>query len=118
MSLTMPELNEGSDLSRILSVSNPGGGEQVHSVPSLADATFTWDYAKGARPGLDKLYEKAKRAQWNATTDLPWDTDVDQEKLAVASLEQFGHTVDASDRSRGGARRSGSASRRNPRTGR
>ena len=25
-----------------------------------ADAIFTWDYEKGARPALNKLYEKAK----------------------------------------------------------
>ena len=42
-----------------------------------ADAIFTWDYEKGARPALRKLYEKAKTAQWNGTTDLPWDTEVD-----------------------------------------
>ena len=34
-----------------------------------------------ARPQLRKLYEKAKVGQWNATTDLPWDTDVDLEKV-------------------------------------
>ena len=42
-----------------------------------ADAIFTWDYEKGARPALNKLYEKAKTSQWNGETDLPWDTDVD-----------------------------------------
>jgi hypothetical protein len=30
-----------------------------------------------------KLYEKAKKSQWNATTDLPWDTTVDNERLAA-----------------------------------
>ena len=44
-----------------------------------AEAMFTWDYSL-ARPPLRKLYEKAKTGQWNATTDLPWDTDVDIEK--------------------------------------
>jgi hypothetical protein len=55
----------------------------VHVVRDNADAIFTWDYEKGARPGLHKLYEKAKNAQWNGETDLPWDTDVDQEALTV-----------------------------------
>ncbi|MEZ5135417.1 MAG: hypothetical protein R2699_10280 [Acidimicrobiales bacterium] len=27
---------------------------------------LTWDYEKGARPALDKLYEKAKKSQWNS----------------------------------------------------
>ena len=40
---------------------------------------FTWDYEKGARPALEKLYEKAKTSMWNGETDLPWDTEVDQE---------------------------------------
>lgn len=95
MSLTFPEFNHGSDLTRLLSQSNRGGDALVHAVHSVADATFTWDYAKGARPGLGKLYEKAKVTQWNATTDLPWDTDVDQEKLAAASLQQFSGAMTA-----------------------
>jgi len=35
---------------------------------------------------LDRLYEKAKRSQWNATTDLPWDTEVDQERQAAMAM--------------------------------
>jgi hypothetical protein len=54
-----------------------------------ADAIFTWDYEKGARPGLNKLYEKAKGAQWNAQTDLPWDTEVDLEKNAALQRLQY-----------------------------
>ena len=44
-----------------------------------ADAIFTWDYER-SRPALGKLYEKAKTSQWNAN-DLPWDIEVDQEKV-------------------------------------
>ena len=47
----------------------------LHTVADNADAIFTWDYEKGARPALNKLYEKAKKNQWNGETDLPWDTD-------------------------------------------
>jgi AcrR family transcriptional regulator len=47
------------------------------------DTIFTWDYEKGRRPKLDKLYEKAKTTQWNGQTDLPWDIEVDQEKVVV-----------------------------------
>ena len=39
-------------------------------------ARFSWDYA-GARGELGKLYDKAKRSQWNATTDIDWSIDVD-----------------------------------------
>ena len=46
-----------------------------------ADAIFTWDYEKGARPALNKLYEKAKHSQWNGETDLAWAIDVDPEEV-------------------------------------
>ena len=54
-----------------------------HLVKSNGDAIFTWDYDR-SRPALGKLYERAKKSQWNAQTDLPWDTDVDQEHVVLA----------------------------------
>ncbi len=72
-----------NDLDAILSVENPYVDEAVHAVADNCDAIFTWDYEKGARPALNKLYEKAKHSQWNGETDLPWDTDVDPEKLTA-----------------------------------
>ena len=39
-------------------------------------------------PALRKLYEKAKTGQWNATTDLPWETEVDQEAVVIANADQ------------------------------
>jgi hypothetical protein len=74
-----------NDLEAILSVVNTDTTEELHAVHSVYDTIFTWDYEKGHRPKLDKLYEKAKRAQWNAQTDLPWDTEVDQRQLVVAN---------------------------------
>ncbi len=59
-----------------------------HIVEDHCPAEFTWDYAKGARSGLDKLYEKAKRTQWNGSTDLPWETEVDQEHLAQMAYDE------------------------------
>jgi hypothetical protein len=53
----------------------------LHEIDLHSDVLFTWDYER-SRPALVKLYEKAKRSQWNATTDLPWDTDVDWDRLA------------------------------------
>jgi hypothetical protein len=81
--------DEINDLEAILSVSNTDVDETVHTVLDNSDAIFTWDYEKGARPGLNKLYEKAKGAQWNAQTDLPWDTDVDLEKNAALQRLQY-----------------------------
>src|SRR5579875_869755 len=77
--------DEINDLEAILSVVNTDWDEAMHSVHSVYDTIFTWDYEKGQRPKLDKLYEKAKKAQWNAQTDLPWETEVDQEQLVVAN---------------------------------
>jgi hypothetical protein len=81
--------DEINDLEAILSVTNTDIDEAIHTVNDNADAIFTWDYEKGARPGLSKLYEKAKGAQWNAQTDLPWDTDVDLEKNAALQRLQY-----------------------------
>ncbi len=73
------------DLADLEAVFNVLGVEEengIHTVENNCDAEFTWNYDKGERAGLDKLYEKSKKAQWNATTDLPWHLEVDQEKLA------------------------------------
>jgi hypothetical protein len=72
-----------NDLEAILAVSNSDMHETIHAVQDNADAIFTWDYEKGARPALNRLYEKAKTSQWNGETDLPWDTEVDQEEVVI-----------------------------------
>ena len=71
------------DMEAILAIANTDVDEAIHVVADNADAIFTWDYEKGARPALNKLYEKAKSSQWNGETDLPWDTEVDVERLAT-----------------------------------
>src|SRR5687767_11382974 len=76
-----------NDLESILSVSNHDIDEAIHTVKDNADAIFTWDYEKGKRPALNKLYEKAKHSQWNGETDLDWSIEVDQEKFARAIME-------------------------------
>jgi hypothetical protein len=74
-----------NDLEAILSISTKDSDEVIHTVTDNAAAIFTWDYEKGARPALNKLYEKAKTSQWNGETDLPWDTEVDQEHVVLAN---------------------------------
>ena len=71
-----------NDIEAILSVTNTDVDEVLHVVQDNADAIFTWDYSL-ARPQLRKLYEKAKTGQWNGTTDLPWDVEVDLEKVVA-----------------------------------
>ena len=72
-----------NDLEAILSITAKDVDEMVHAVKDNADALFTWNYEKGERPALNKLYEKAKGAQWNGETDLPWHLEVDIEKVAA-----------------------------------
>jgi hypothetical protein len=74
-----------NDLEAILSISNKDINETIHAVKDNAEAIFTWDYEKGERPALNKLYEKAKTSQWNGETDLPWETEVDQEQVVLAN---------------------------------
>ncbi len=69
------------DPDAILSVTTLDETDVLHIVKDNADTIFTWNYDKGERTALDKLYEKAKTSQWNGQTDLPWDLDVDVEKM-------------------------------------
>ena len=88
---------EVDDLEAILAEINTDWDEKQHGVHSVYDTIFTWDYEKGGRPKLDKLYEKAKKSQWNAQTDLPWETEVDQRALVVANSVANGGLNDGID---------------------
>ncbi|MEO7398378.1 MAG: ferritin-like domain-containing protein [Ilumatobacteraceae bacterium] len=81
--------NEINDIEAILAIPNTDPNEVEHIVKNHADSIFTWDYSL-SRPALRKLYEKAKVGQWNATTDLPWNTDVDVERVVAADQEILG----------------------------
>lgn len=74
--LGRPDVND-VDAIMELAQFNSDVDEVVHSVDDPTETLFVWDYEKGARPKLDKLYEKAKRSQWNASTDLDWSIEVD-----------------------------------------
>ena len=75
--------DEINDLEAILSITNTDMESVIHTVKDNADAIFTWDYEKGARPALNKLYEKAKNSQWNGETDLDWSIEVDPEEVVI-----------------------------------
>ncbi len=77
--------DEVNDLDAILALTNTDISESIHAVTDNADAIFTWNYEKGERPGLNKLYEKAKHSMWNGETDLDWSIEVDQERIARES---------------------------------
>ncbi len=78
-----------NDLEAILAVTNTDVDAVAHSVGASLDSVFTWDYERSRLP-LVKLYEKAKTSQWNASTDLDWSIDVDQEAVVLANAGQDG----------------------------
>jgi hypothetical protein len=81
---------EINDLEAILSITNKDVDAVDHAVKANYDTIFTWDYEKGSRPKLNRLYEKAKTSMWNGETDLPWETPVDQEAVVMANAMQMG----------------------------
>jgi P-aminobenzoate N-oxygenase AurF len=93
MAVTNEELigrGEVNDLEAILGISNSDPEAVDHAVDSHYDTLFTWNYDKGTRGRLDRLYEKAKSSQWNGQTDLPWHIDVDQEAVVEANRALMG----------------------------
>jgi len=52
----------------------------LESIHESSDTVFNWNYEIG-RDGLLNLYEKGKRLQWNASTDIDWSIDVDPERF-------------------------------------
>ncbi len=71
------------DLEAVLAITNRDVDAVSRAVRDDADALFTWNYRKGERPQLEKLYEKAKVGQWNGETDLDWSIDVDPERVTA-----------------------------------
>ena len=87
--------DHANDLDAIMDISrfNDDVTSVIHAVEDNADAIFTWDYGKGERAQLDKLYEKAKTSQWNATTDLDWSIEVDPYTALNLQQEMAGGSV-------------------------
>ena len=87
--------NEVNDIEAILAITNTDRDATEHLVPHTHDTVFTWDYSL-TRPPLRKLYEKAKTSQWNGTTDLPWETEVDIERTIAQDQATLGAGFDIS----------------------
>jgi hypothetical protein len=79
-----------NDIEAILAITNTDRDAVISVVKDNSDAIFTWDYEKGARPSLEKLYEKAKHSMWDGEKDLPWETEVDQEQVVLANADMNG----------------------------
>jgi hypothetical protein len=58
---------------------------ELETILTSFDTSYAWNYGS-VKEGLRDLYEKAKRDQWNGTTQLPWDTDVDPERGIIPDL--------------------------------
>ena len=52
--------------------------QDLETILTSFDTNYVWNYGS-VKEGLRDLYEKAKAEQWNSTTLLAWDTDVDPE---------------------------------------
>ena len=58
---------------------------ELETVLTSFDTNYVWNYGS-VKEGLRDLYEKAKRDQWNSTTQLEWATRVDPESEIVPSV--------------------------------
>ena len=78
---------------------------ELETILTSFDTNYAWNYGS-VKEGLRDLYEKAKRDQWNSTTLLKWDTQVEPENEiipdAVNPLKDFGpyRKLDKKERSR------------------
>ena len=59
--------------------------EELETILTSFDTSYAWNYGN-VKDGLRDLYEKAKREQWNGTTQLAWDTDVDPERGIIPDI--------------------------------
>ena len=87
--------DDANDIDAILAMRNEDVEATIKVVQNNADTIFTWDYEKGARPRLNKLYEKAKHSMWDGETDLDWSIDVDMDKV----LEEMRPVAEFQDQS-------------------
>jgi len=60
-------------------------------VKTELESIFHWDYSVKS-PQMDRLYENAKRDQWNVSKDIDWSTPVDLEKgiFADGMIDGYG----------------------------
>jgi hypothetical protein len=56
--------------------------QEIETILTSFDTNYAWNYGS-VKEGLRDLYEKAKRDQWNSTTQLAWETDVDPESEII-----------------------------------
>lgn len=57
---------------------------ELETILTSFDTSYVWNYGT-VKEGLRDLYEKAKRDQWNSTTQLAWETPVEPESEIIPS---------------------------------
>ena len=62
-----------------------GLDQELETILTSFYTNYVWNYGS-VKEGLRDLYEKAKRDQWNATTQLAWDTEVDPEMEIIPAV--------------------------------
>jgi hypothetical protein len=58
---------------------------ELETILTSFDTSYVWNYGS-VKEGLLDLYEKAKRDQWNSTTQLEWKTSVEPESEIVPAV--------------------------------
>jgi hypothetical protein len=80
------------DASKQLLVNHRKEERELEAILTSFDSNYVWNYGT-VKQGLRELYEKAKREQWNATTQLDWSVEVDPESeilpAAINPLSDF-----------------------------
>ncbi|HKE11118.1 MAG TPA: ferritin-like domain-containing protein [Myxococcota bacterium] len=82
----------------------PSVDQELETILTSFDTSYAWNYGS-VKEGLRDLYEKAKRDQWNGTTQLAWSTEVDPESEIIPSginpLAAYGPYQELSDKEKG-----------------
>src|SRR5581483_465405 len=71
--------------------------ETAERISTTLETIFQRSYATEA-PDLRRLYENAKRDQWNAARDIDWSQDVDLDRGIFANELVDGHGTDTLNR--------------------
>lgn len=59
-----------------------GKNRKQMGIVSTHEVKYDWEYSNRGNEEFKKLYEKAKKGQWNGN-DLAWDTDVDPQNIEI-----------------------------------
>jgi hypothetical protein len=78
--------------------------QELETILTSFDTSYAWNYGS-VKEGLRDLYEKAKREQWNGTTQLAWATEVDPESEIIPAginpLAAYGPYQKLNDKEKG-----------------